>query len=128
MELTGDALLLPPEKAAEAWPDKQANLRFTSYGTLFFDEKTNGKLRTWLLNTACADNMAGSRYAADGNGTSGTVACDIQVGAARPFPVTLKKTEGGVVDADGVLGHPFFRQTLPLRIDFRRGVLQSIAP
>lgn len=128
VELTGDALLLPPEKAAEALPDKQANLRFTSYGTLFFDEKTNGKLRTWLLNTACADNMAGSRYAADGNGTSGTVACDIQVGAARPFPVTLKKTEGGVVDADGVLGHPFFRQMLPLRIDFRRGVLQSIAP
>lgn len=128
VELTGDALLLPPEKAVEAWPDKQANLRFTSYGTLFFDEKTNGKLRTWLLNTACADNMAGSRYATDGNGTSGTVACDIQVGAARPFSVTLKKTEGGVVDADGVLGHPFFRQTLPLRIDFRRGVLQSIAP
>ena len=80
------------------------------------------------MNTACADNMAGSRYATDGNGTSGTVACDIQVGAARPFPVTLKKTEGGVVEADGVLGYPFFRQTLPLRIDFRRGVLQSIAP
>ena len=44
VELTGNALLLPPEKAAEAWPDKQANLRFTSYGTLFFDEKTNGRL------------------------------------------------------------------------------------
>ena len=53
--------------------------------------KANGKLRTWLLNTACADNVAGSRYAADGNGTSGTVACDIQGRRSALFPCDVEE-------------------------------------
>lgn len=123
VELTHDAILLPAERSEDVWPNKCANLRFTPYGTLYLDEKTNDGNRSWLLNPASSDNMVGSRFAV-ADSVEETAVCEIAVGKDTPCLVTLKKVEEGMVDADGVLGYPFFHQQLPLRIDFNRGVFQ----
>lgn len=128
VELTRESFQIVDGPSAGLWPQKEdANMRFTSYGTLLFDEKAGERRRTWLVNTAYPDNMAGCRFLTANDDTMGTVSCEIHMGMPVPCRVILKKTEDGMVDADGVLGYSFISRMLPLRLDFKRCSFQAVS-
>lgn len=123
LKITDNALEISESSKESAWPPSDANLRFTTHGQLLFDEETNSRHHAWLLNTSFHENVAGSRYALSDENGAQSVLCNLSVGSFTLHGVLLQRSEGEVVDFDGVLGYPFIKELLPLTFDFGCGKL-----